>query len=260
LARAEQRFGTVVQQDRVGFVFLKRRGAVEAARYPYITMLGQSLGSIWLGLEALRAARPDVFLDTMGYAFVLPLFRWLGGCPVGCYVHYPTISTDMLAKVAARRSDFNNTGRVSRSPLLSRAKLYYYRLFAKAYGLAGSCARVVMVNSSWTQAHIAHLWRGTGPRTPTVVFPPCDTAGLCALPLTGRRESIIVSVAQFRPEKNHRLQLQALAQLLQKHPEMKGKVSGRMRKRNEGGRESGDRALKQGWEEMRSLWWSLLLT
>ena len=54
-----------------------------------------------LGLEALDKSPeiPDFFIDTMGYAFTLPLFKYFGGSKVGCYVHYPTISTDMLNKV-----------------------------------------------------------------------------------------------------------------------------------------------------------------
>lgn len=48
-------------------------------------------------------ARGQVFVDTTGYAFSFPVARYLGGCSVGCYVHYPTISTDMLAAVASRK-------------------------------------------------------------------------------------------------------------------------------------------------------------
>jgi alpha-1,2-mannosyltransferase len=55
-------------------------------------MLLQSLGSIVLGMEAFAALVPDVYCDSMGYAFTLPLFRWFGGCKsVLAYVHYPTI-------------------------------------------------------------------------------------------------------------------------------------------------------------------------
>ncbi|KAG7277705.1 hypothetical protein CRUP_024525 [Coryphaenoides rupestris] len=38
----------------------------------------------------------------MGYAFTLPLFRYLGVCTVASYVHYPTVSTDMLSVVRDR--------------------------------------------------------------------------------------------------------------------------------------------------------------
>ena len=42
-------------------------------------------------------------IDSMGYSFTYPLFV-LAGCRVGCYIHYPTISTDMLKKVENRRT------------------------------------------------------------------------------------------------------------------------------------------------------------
>ena len=78
LQRARQRFNICLPRDgpdEVHFVFLRRRMWVEASRYPFFTLLGQSLGSLILGWEALLACIPDVYLDTMGYAFTLPLFR-----------------------------------------------------------------------------------------------------------------------------------------------------------------------------------------
>lgn len=45
--------------------------------------------------------------------------------------------------------------------------------------MVGSCAHLVMVNSSWTQSHIEKLWR-TPERTKRV-YPPCDTSGLQVL-------------------------------------------------------------------------------
>lgn len=44
------------------------------------------------------------------------------------------------------------------------------------------------------------------------VYPPCDTTSLQTLPLDRKlKQLFLVSVAQFRPEKNHRLQLEAFA-------------------------------------------------
>jgi len=50
------------------------------------------------------------------------------------------------------------------------------------------------------------------------VYPPCDTRALEQLPLGPRPTSVltIVSIAQFRPEKDHALQLRAFALLLRK--------------------------------------------
>lgn len=76
----------------VSFVCVRGRGLLDPGRYPVLTMLGQSLGSMVLAAEALVRATPDVFIDTTGFAFSFPV-AWLAGCSVGAYVHYPTIST-----------------------------------------------------------------------------------------------------------------------------------------------------------------------
>lgn len=131
LQKAQNQFNIIVNKKRTEFVFLHRRKWIEAENYPYFTLLGQSLGSVWLGAEALMKHQPDIFIDTMGYAFTLPLFKYFGGCRVGCYVHYPTISIDMLKRVKSRFTAHNNRSIVAKNPFLTWIKLTYYRLFAK---------------------------------------------------------------------------------------------------------------------------------
>lgn len=199
----------------VTFVFLRKRYLVEGSLYPHCTLLLQSLGSVLLGWEALTRCVPDVYIDSMGYAFTLPLFKYLGGCRVGSYVHYPTVSTDMLSVVKSRNVGFSNAAFITRNPVLSSAKLLYYHFFAFIYGLMGSCSDVVMVNSSWTLKHILSLWK-TGHCT-NIVYPPCDVRAFLDIPLQGRATGpghLLVSVGQFRPEKNHPLQIRAFAKLL----------------------------------------------
>jgi alpha-1,2-mannosyltransferase len=43
------RFDMSISSKRLTFVYLHQRKYVEAAMYPYFTMLGQSLGSLILG-------------------------------------------------------------------------------------------------------------------------------------------------------------------------------------------------------------------
>ncbi|KAK9831961.1 hypothetical protein WJX81_003478 [Elliptochloris bilobata] len=178
-------------------------------RYPHFTLVGQAAGSVGLGLAALRRLVPEVMVDTSGWAFAYPLAR-LAGVRVAAYVHYPTVSADMLAAVVARRPGFNNDPALAASWARSAAKLAYYCVFAAAYGAAGGCANAVMVNSSWTAGHIARLWWRVEP--PLRVFPPCDTAALAALPLDRKLKRLyLVSLAQFRPEKDHAMQLRAFS-------------------------------------------------
>lgn len=131
LRNAMRIFNITVDEKNIDFVFLQRRHWIEAERYPRFTLLGQSLGSMILGMEALLQYQPDVYIDTMGYAFTYPIFRYIGECKVGSYTHYPVVSTDMLRRVKSRINTHNNRSYVAKNPFLTWIKLTYYRLFAK---------------------------------------------------------------------------------------------------------------------------------
>jgi len=61
----------------------------------------------------------------MGYAFTFHVVSGLGGVPVGAYVHYPTISANMIERVASRKAIYNNASVIASSFILSYAKLAY---------------------------------------------------------------------------------------------------------------------------------------
>lgn len=156
----------------------------------------------------------------MGYAFTFHVATWLGGIPVGAYVHYPTISTDMLARVKSRERWHTNSDAISSSTVLSGVKLMYYRLFMYYYAFSLRTASFLMVNSTWTKNHIDAILCHSDPlldlvhllpplvflrflipnkslREAKIVYPPCDTREIAKFPLEGR-ERVILSVAQFR--------------------------------------------------------------
>ncbi|CAG0916366.1 unnamed protein product [Notodromas monacha] len=225
LARASLRFGVNIKpKPAVRFVRLRMRNFVEATPYPVFTLLGQSLGSMVLGMEALLRCVPDIYLDTMGYAFTYPLFRYLGGCKVGCYTHYPTISSDMISKLDGREVAHNNRKWIAKNRILCELKQGYYVLFARIYGWMGRKADVCMVNSSWTKGHVDQLWwNDVGMRSrAALVHPPCNPERFSQLRRINfdaasdhsQDTCVIVSVAQFRPEKNHSLQLNAFREFL----------------------------------------------
>ncbi|OVA08539.1 Glycosyl transferase [Macleaya cordata] len=213
MSRAIDRFGVkLLQPPQV--VHLYKRKWIEEGTYPRFTMVGQSFGSVYLSWEALCKYTPLIYIDTSGYAFTYPLARMFG-CKVFCYTHYPTISSDMVSRVLQRDPMYNNDPLIARSIWLSRCKVIYYTFFSWMYGFVGSCAHLAMVNSSWTQAHIVKLWRI--PKHTKRIYPPCDTSGLQVLPLERPVNTpTIISVAQFRPEKAHTLQLEAFSVAIRK--------------------------------------------
>ncbi|KAG5558013.1 hypothetical protein RHGRI_008049 [Rhododendron griersonianum] len=161
VARAVDRFGVkLLYPPKV--VHLYKRKWIEETTYPRFTMIGQSMGSVYLSWEALSKFTPLYYFDISGYAFTYPVARMFG-CKVVCYTHYPTISLDMLSRVRGRSSTYNNDALIARSWM---------------YGIVGSCAHLGLVNSSWTQSHIEKLW-GIRERIKRV-YPPCDTSGLQA--------------------------------------------------------------------------------
>lgn len=164
-------------------------------------------------------------MDTMGYAFSLAFCKVLfNDVPTGAYVHYPTISTDMLSSLdpdSATGTHGVNAGKGVGAAGLG--KRVYWELFAKLYSVIGGGIDVVMTNSSWTLEHINSLWgewRSEFDKSrPTVVYPPVAVEELereiaVSLESEKNREPILLYIAQFRPEKNHQLILNAFAEFI----------------------------------------------
>jgi alpha-1,2-mannosyltransferase len=161
-------------------------------------------------LKSLWKYQPDILYDTTGYASALLAAKFiLPGITTAAYVHYPFISEDMLQKVREQRSDFNNSQAISKSPLLSKAKLYYYYLVFIAYKLIGRFVDFAQTNSSWTHEHMKKLWpRLFDSGKLTKLYPPCTVDRLLVLKKPDPSNEInIMSLAQFRPEKQQHLQL-----------------------------------------------------
>ena len=143
----------------------------------------------------------------------------------------------MLKRVREQRPSHNNASQIASSVTISSLKLLYYDLFAKAYRWVGGSAQTVMVNSTWTKQHIAELWwsekaradftispagaSGVGVtkdgRRLALVYPPCNTTQLQGIEMVenattmkknqSEHKRIILSIGQFRPEKDHMLQI-----------------------------------------------------
>jgi len=213
------RFDITLQLHSLQFIYLSKRHLVLATTWPRFTLIGQSIGSVFLAYDAFSLLVPDIFIDTMGYAFAVAFSRYLfPSVPTAAYVHYPTISTDMLASLdddTGTKGIHSGAG----AGLRGRVKKFYWHVFAYLYGWVGRQIDVVMCNSTWTANHIRQLWK---PTTPNILYPPCPVQEIeskTTLPSgsTDDRNPTILYVAQFRPEKNHTLILNAFAKFYHAH-------------------------------------------
>ncbi|KIW05177.1 uncharacterized protein PV09_03726 [Verruconis gallopava] len=230
ITRVQDRFNITLNLCTLHFLYLSARHWVLASSWPRFTLLGQSIGSIVLALDAFNLLVPDVFVDTMGYAFSLWLCKFLfPSVPTCAYVHYPTISTDMLRSLDSEVKEHGINAGAGKG-FKGTTKKAYWKLFAGLYSRVGGSIDVVMTNSSWTQSHIIDLWgpyrkhkrrvtpNGTG-HDISVVFPPVAVEELEAeVEVTAaaekNRKPHLLYIAQFRPEKNHSLIVNAFAQLI----------------------------------------------
>lgn len=242
---AERRFDVSIPK-KVRLVSLEEYKDYLSPR-PFLSLVMESWGTMKLARKALMTKIFDeneqdsesdfemVFCDTTGCAFTFAVVRWL--CPLTtrilAYVHYPTISTDMM--MWEWQKNDNNASMKHRVKTV--VKLGYYYLFSIAYGLCGSLADLVMVNSTWTYNHINSLWRFRSAlkhqqHPIQIVYPPCRVPSNVDDMNNGgqdaqQRENTIISIGQFRPEKEHALQIQALSELLNSHPELRIQPSDR---------------------------------
>ena len=225
LEGVKRKFNIILDALHIEFLYLTTRHWILPSRYRHFTLLGQSLGSLVVAYDAFSLFVPDVFVDTMGYSFTTAFCSYLfPDVPTGAYVHYPTISTDMLESLAGEQGEGLNAG--AGKGWKGFAKKRYWQLFARLYGWTGGCTDVVMTNSSWTQAHISSLWNSSRQRKRKssaigVVFPPVAVDELeqgieVDEASENQRSDVIVYIAQFRPEKNHELILRAFAEFT--HP------------------------------------------
>lgn len=204
-------------EQHLHLVMLKNRELLEPSRYPRFTLFWQSVAHVRVAHHAFHQGErtgyfPQYWIDTTGCPFSYPVAKYFSGCKVIAYVHYPMISSDMTQRVRYRTADFNNDAIIANSSLRSKCKYIYYQLFSGIYYIAGCFTDRVMVNSTWTYEHIRHMWRIEA----DIVYPPCGDMSN-STDINTERKPWILSISQFRPEKNQLLQLQAMHWLLQNY-------------------------------------------
>jgi len=243
---------------------------------PFLSLLWESFGTMRLAHRAIQSyPHFDVFVDTTGCAFTFLVVRFWSlmkyidrqretnketnnnakpALPwIVAYVHYPTISTDMMAfEWKKMTQNEQQQPFFFQRKIKTMIKLVYYRFFAILYGCVGNLADIVMVNSTWTYNHISSLWWKFSPssssssspattstttknakanskyeRNLQIIYPPCRVPSSKSSAATKQnqtsRQPTIVSIGQFRPEKNHKLQIEALDLVLSEHPELRQK-------------------------------------
>lgn len=159
---------------------------------PHFSLLFHVLNSVRIGLKLSQIMEMDaILLDTANLAPAL-VFPRLYGVVTAAYVHYPTISPQMIAETYV-------------GGMRGCAKSVYHQVVKQVYKWVGKFVDVPVANSSWTSDGLRKVWE----RKVDVVFPPCGGKPQVA----EKQDGLVVSVGQFRKEKRHDLQVEIMRKL-----------------------------------------------
>ncbi|CAI4050454.1 hypothetical protein N7582_004919 [Saccharomyces uvarum] len=206
------KFDYDLDSDRIFFISLRLRYLVDSSTWKHFTLIGQAIGSMMLAFESIIKCPPDIWIDSMGYPFSYPIVaRFLKRIPIVTYTHYPIMSKDMLNKLFA----------MPKKSVKVYGKILYWKIFMLIYQSIGSKIDIVITNSTWTNNHIRQIWSSN---TCKIIYPPCSTEKLVDWKqkfggARGERLNQAIVLAQFRPEKRHKLVVESYANFLKELPD-----------------------------------------
>ena len=236
-------FESKIEFRKLNFSFL-----MEAKTWPLATIIGQSVGAAIVFIVGLVrtpiTSWPDMVVDTTGCPFIMPVAKITTGAKIAAYIHYPTMSNDMFAKIESKKPDFNNREIFTNNRILFNLKIFYYKFFLTIYRACGWFTDIALANSNWTGSRIEAVWARDHV---DVLYPPAAIGSgdqikdITSLEDKARRK-VLVSLAQFRPEKNQKLQISVFAKVVAKIPDAEFWVMG-------GARNSADNQLMNDLNE-----------
>lgn len=190
----------------------------------FLTMFLQILGQIYFAFEIITKVYSDVYCDTTGLPFCYFVLKYFGHAKVTAYTHYPFISYEMIYQVQHNEEGTHSRGKINKYQIIKKIKIYYYKLILKLYELMCKCLSFDYVNSTWTLNHMkelcGNLYRNNKLH---ILYPPCSISIYKEAAKNEDRQNLIVSMAQFRPEKRQEMQIRILAKLkdrLRNYPEL----------------------------------------
>ena len=176
-------------------VYSVKADALRPTSFAVLSILRQGLASIDVIRKIFATRNPVTLVDTIGIPFAYP-FCYLMGVSVLSYVHYPLISEE----------NFMDSSKNTFIPLSAILRSYRYSML-QLYKICGKCVSLCAVNSSWTWQRLNKSWTLNEDRR-EILYPPLSgSVSLKGTDLKAKRTITLVSLSQFRPEKNHAQQL-----------------------------------------------------
>lgn len=196
--------------DRITIVELKLGFLLKLS---FLKLWSINIAAAIVSLEGLLFSWPfpKVFVETAGFPFSLISAKIIPTTKhISTYIHYPQVRKEIIENE-------------KRKNIL---RYFYLKLFSFVYKLSVRLANKIVVNSNWTFDMLNELW-GRNCVKMSVCYPPinmdCYSLNKFADPKS--RKNVIISLSQFRVEKNHFIQIKIFSGILKKIREIKDSAS-----------------------------------
>ncbi|KAH8584222.1 glycosyl transferase [Cryptosporidium sp. chipmunk genotype I] len=190
--------------DRITIVELKLGFLLKLA---FLKLWSVNLAGLIVSLEGLIFSWPfpEVFIETAGFPFALIPARILPTTKhISTYIHYPQVRKENIEREKRR----------------SILRYFYLKLFSIVYKFSIGLANKIVVNSNWTLDKLNYLWEKNCIEA-SVCYPPINMEYSLNKSVDPKlRKNVIVSLSQFRMEKNHFLQIQIFSGVLKRIKEI----------------------------------------
>ncbi|OII72127.1 glycosyl transferase [Cryptosporidium ubiquitum] len=175
----------------------------------FLKLWSVNIAAVIVSLEGLLFSWPfpKVFVETAGFPFSLISARILPTTKhISTYIHYPQVRKEIIENE-------------KRKNIL---RYFYLKLFSFVYKFSIGLANKIVVNSNWTFGMLSELW-GRNSVEMSVCYPPINMNYYSLnKPVDPKlRRNIIVSLSQFRAEKNHFVQIKIFSGILKRIREIK---------------------------------------
>lgn len=212
IGKVNRFFGYNIKSDDFNLIQLETGYLTYSDHWTIFSRYLEGLSHYLVTFTALDKFMPDVFIETFTAHFSPVAAKLLNpNLKIITYVHYPYTNTEF---VYSYWDTLMGAGVSIKTRLFAAWKLVYHYVLYFIYGFMGRFSDVCFTNSSWTQRHMEGNWPGKC----TILYPPCNVDEFWSQDFDNKKK-VVVSLAQFRPEKQHDLQLDMMKYHQEKHPD-----------------------------------------
>ena len=212
IGKVNRFFGYSIKAEDFNLIQLESGYLTYSDHWTIFSRYLEGLSHYLVTFTALEKFMPDVFIETFTAHFSPIAAKLLNpNIKIITYVHYPYTNTEF---VRGYWDTLVSSGVSIKTRLFAAWKLVYHYTLYFIYGFMGQFSDVCYTNSSWTQNHMEGNWPGKC----SILYPPCNVDEFWSQDYDNKKK-VVVSLAQFRPEKRHDIQLDMMKYHQERHPE-----------------------------------------